>query len=131
MFGEPIKLTFDGKTSIKSRIGGFLSIGVTFFIIVLLYTKINSMFDPSNLMINNSYHFFSKMASNGEYLRLKDNGITTNDLKFGVNLPPNMKEEEFDNSANKYMVYRAAIIDSNDKIIKYVEILECLKSGEK
>ena len=64
------------------------------------------------------------MAKTGTRYGLKQYGIDSSDIKFGVN------SKDFDNSQNPYFVYQASIIRNDGTFKQKIGIYECEFEGK-
>ena len=67
----------------------------------------------------------TNLSSSHQIIQLKEYGIESEDIKFGIN------KDGFNNEANPYFVYRASVRDSNEVTQNEVAIDSCLFDEQK
>lgn len=84
MFGEPVRLTYAGRTTIKTPLGGLLTLFSAFCVLTRVYAKIYEVNDVSHAMTMSSSPYKTLTASSLEPIKLRDYGLKTDDVQFSV-----------------------------------------------
>ena len=71
-----------------------------------------------------SVDFASNIVEKKDSVKLKNLGVHSRDIKFGINIDPKY-DNVFNNTKNPFLVYRAYTIDNSHAIKKELKLSEC------